>query len=143
MWEGAGMSPGGVLDKFVERCPAAVMVRATVERLLQPERWDEIFEAHRSHSWPRKNSSEPPRNRRSKDLEGGECFNVTGTDLFDCCLMLRTWRIRAMRVAKVITLTDEERIALTKWADGRSPSARLVLRAKLVFAAAAARLRWN
>ena len=46
-----------------------------------------------------------------------------------------------MRVAKVITLTDEERIALTKWADGRSPSARLVLRAKLVFAAAAARRR--
>ena len=44
-----------------------------------------------------------------------------------------------MRVAKVITLTDEERIALTKWADGRSPSARLVLRAKLVFAAAARR----
>ena len=38
----------GVLDKFVERCPAAVMVRATVERLLRPERLDEIFAAHRS-----------------------------------------------------------------------------------------------
>ena len=31
-----------MLDEFVERCPAAVMVRATVERLY------EIFEAHRS-----------------------------------------------------------------------------------------------
>ena len=48
MREGTGMLPGGVLDKFVERCPAAVMVRATVERLLRPERLDEIFAAHRS-----------------------------------------------------------------------------------------------
>ena len=42
------MLPGEVLDKFIERCPAAVMVRATVERLLRPERLDEIFEAPRS-----------------------------------------------------------------------------------------------
>lgn len=42
-----------------------------------------------------------------------------------------------MRVAKAITLTDEERIALTKWARGRSTPARLVLRAKIVLAAAA------
>ena len=42
------MLPSGVLDKFIERCPAAVMVRATVERLLRPERLDEIFETHRS-----------------------------------------------------------------------------------------------
>ena len=47
------MLPGGVLDKFVERCPAAVMVRATVERLLRPERLNEIFEAHRSRQYER------------------------------------------------------------------------------------------
>ena len=47
------MLPGGVLDKFVERCPAAVMVRATVELLLRPERLDEIFEAHRSRQYER------------------------------------------------------------------------------------------
>ena len=47
------MLPGGVLDKFIERCPAAVMVRATVERLLRPERLDEIFEAHRSRQYER------------------------------------------------------------------------------------------
>ncbi len=44
-----------------------------------------------------------------------------------------------MRVAKVITLTDEARISLTKWARGRSTSARLVLRAKIVLAAAVGR----
>jgi transposase len=44
-----------------------------------------------------------------------------------------------MRVAKVITLTDEERVALTKWSRGRSTPARLVLRAKIVLAAAAGR----
>ena len=47
------MLSGGVFDKFVERCPAAVMVRATVERLLRPERLDEIFEAHRSRQYER------------------------------------------------------------------------------------------
>lgn len=44
-----------------------------------------------------------------------------------------------MRVAKVITLTDEERIALTKWSRGRRTPARLVLRAKIVLAASAGR----
>ena len=44
-----------------------------------------------------------------------------------------------MRVAKAIALTDEERVALTKWARGRSTPARLVLRAKIVLAAAAGR----
>jgi len=44
-----------------------------------------------------------------------------------------------MRIAKVITLTDEERVALTKWSRGRSTPARLVLRAKIVLAAAAGR----
>ena len=41
-----------------------------------------------------------------------------------------------MRVAKTIILTDEERVTLTKWARGRSTPARLVLRAKIVLAAA-------
>ena len=41
-----------------------------------------------------------------------------------------------MRVAKAITLTDEERVSLTKWARGRSTPARLVQRAKIVLAAA-------
>lgn len=41
-----------------------------------------------------------------------------------------------MRVAKAIILTDEERVTLTKWARGRSTPARLVLRAKIVLAAA-------
>jgi transposase len=41
-----------------------------------------------------------------------------------------------MRVAKVITLTDEERVTLTKWARGRSTPARLVQRAKIILAAA-------
>lgn len=33
-----------VLDRFVEKCPAAVMVRATLERLWSPEWHDHIFE---------------------------------------------------------------------------------------------------
>jgi transposase len=41
-----------------------------------------------------------------------------------------------MRVAKVITLTEQERVTLTKWARGRSTPARLVLRAQIVLAAA-------
>ena len=38
------MVPAQVVDRFVERCPAVVMVRATLERLLRPERLDQIFE---------------------------------------------------------------------------------------------------
>lgn len=41
-----------------------------------------------------------------------------------------------MRVALSILLTDEERTCLRKWAQGRSTEARLVLRAKIVLAAA-------
>lgn len=41
-----------------------------------------------------------------------------------------------MRIAKAITLTDEERVTLTKWARGRSTPARLVQRANIVLAAA-------
>lgn len=44
-----------------------------------------------------------------------------------------------MRVAKVITLSDEERITLVRWSRGRSTPARLVLRAKIVLAAAEGR----
>jgi transposase len=40
-----------------------------------------------------------------------------------------------MRIAKAITLTDEERATLTKWSRGRSTPVRLVLRAKIVLAA--------
>jgi transposase len=44
-----------------------------------------------------------------------------------------------MRVAKVITVTVEERASLTKWARGRSTPTRLVLRARIVLAAAEGR----
>ena len=45
-----------------------------------------------------------------------------------------------MRVAKVIKISDDERQTLQKWARGRSTPARLVLRAKIVLAAAAGKL---
>ena len=38
------MLPTAILDRFVERCPAVVMVRATLEKLLSPDRLDQIFE---------------------------------------------------------------------------------------------------
>jgi hypothetical protein len=38
------MLPTQILDRFVERCPAVVLVRAALERLLRPERLDQIFE---------------------------------------------------------------------------------------------------
>lgn len=41
-----------------------------------------------------------------------------------------------MRIAKTIILTDEERITLMQWSRGRKTPARLVLRAKIVLAAA-------
>jgi transposase len=44
-----------------------------------------------------------------------------------------------MRVAKAITLTEQERVTLSKWARGRSTPARLVLRARIVLAAAEGR----
>lgn len=37
------MWPETVLDRFMEQCPAAVMVRATLENLVSPERLDQIF----------------------------------------------------------------------------------------------------
>jgi hypothetical protein len=42
-----------------------------------------------------------------------------------------------MRTAKRIDLTDDERATLETWSRGRSTPARLVLRAKIVLAAAA------
>jgi hypothetical protein len=41
----AEMLPTQILDRFVQRCPAVVMVRANLERLLRPERLDQIFVA--------------------------------------------------------------------------------------------------
>src|ERR1700722_19933274 len=38
------MLPTQILDRFIERCPAVVMVRATLERLLRAERVYQIFE---------------------------------------------------------------------------------------------------
>ncbi len=45
------MLPEAILDRFVERCPAVVMVRATLERLLRPERLDQIFEDARRRQY--------------------------------------------------------------------------------------------
>jgi Transposase DDE domain len=45
------MLPTTVLNRFVERCPAAVMVRATLEQLLRPERLDQIFEENRQRQY--------------------------------------------------------------------------------------------
>lgn len=45
------MLPECVLDRFVEKCPAAVMVRATLEHLMRPERLDQIFEAARQRQY--------------------------------------------------------------------------------------------
>ena len=47
------MSLSNVLDKFIERCPACVMVRGTVERVLRPERLNEIFETSRGRQYER------------------------------------------------------------------------------------------
>lgn len=44
-----------------------------------------------------------------------------------------------MRVAKPVSLTDEERATLTKWSRGRSTPTRLVVRAKIILAAAEGR----
>lgn len=45
------MLPTSILDRFIEHCPAAVMVRASLERLLRPERLDQIFEAARQRQY--------------------------------------------------------------------------------------------
>ena len=46
------MLPTAIVDRFVERCPAVVMVRATLERLLRPmeklsEYWPNIEALHK------------------------------------------------------------------------------------------------
>lgn len=38
------MLPKSVIDRFVQKCPAAVMVRATLENLLRPHRLNQIFD---------------------------------------------------------------------------------------------------
>src|SRR4051812_4816133 len=45
------MLPTRILDRFIERCPAAVMVRAALERLLRPDRLDQIFEDSRRRQY--------------------------------------------------------------------------------------------
>jgi IS4 transposase len=45
------MLPTAILDRFVERCPAVVMVRATLEKLLRPDRLDQIFEDARQRQY--------------------------------------------------------------------------------------------
>lgn len=47
------MLPQTVLDRFVENCPAAVLVRATLERLLSPARLDAIFAAATDRQYTR------------------------------------------------------------------------------------------
>src|SRR5512147_242750 len=45
------MLPTPILDRFIERCPAAVMVRATLERLLRADRLDQIFDGSRQRQY--------------------------------------------------------------------------------------------
>jgi IS4 transposase len=45
------MLPTAILDRFVERCPAVVMVRATLEKLLRPNRLDQIFEGAKQRQY--------------------------------------------------------------------------------------------
>ena len=45
------MLPTTVLNRFVERCPAAVMAWATLEQLLRPKRLDQIFEKNRQRQY--------------------------------------------------------------------------------------------
>jgi IS4 transposase len=47
------MLPTAILDRFVERCPAVVMVRATLEKLLRPDRLDQIFEDSKQRQYTR------------------------------------------------------------------------------------------
>lgn len=47
------MLPTAILDRFVERCPAVVMVRATLEKLLMPDRLDRLFEDARQRQYTR------------------------------------------------------------------------------------------
>jgi len=47
------MLPTSVLDRFAEKCPAGVMIRATLENLLRPERLDQIFNDVRTRQYNR------------------------------------------------------------------------------------------
>jgi IS4 transposase len=48
------MLPDTVLDRFIEQCPPAVMVRATLENLLPPERLDQIFSDHAERQYEKR-----------------------------------------------------------------------------------------
>ncbi len=48
------MLPTTVLNRFLERCPAAVMVRSSLERLLEPKRLDRVFEESRQRQYSKK-----------------------------------------------------------------------------------------
>jgi IS4 transposase len=48
------MLPTTVLNRFLERCPAAVMVRSILERLLEPKRLNQIFEESRQRQYSKK-----------------------------------------------------------------------------------------
>jgi hypothetical protein len=47
------MLPTAILDRFVERCPVVVMMRATLEKLLRPDRLDQIFEDSKQRQYTR------------------------------------------------------------------------------------------
>lgn len=49
-----GTLPDSAPDRFVDDCPAAAMVRATLEHLTRPERLDQIFEAAGQRQSPKK-----------------------------------------------------------------------------------------
>src|SRR4051812_18564690 len=48
------MLPAAILDRFVERCPAVVMVRATLEKPPRPDRPDRIFEGSRRRRYTKR-----------------------------------------------------------------------------------------
>src|SRR4051794_3196861 len=45
------MLPTAVLDRFVARCPAAIMVRATLGHLLRPQRLGQFFKRPRTRHY--------------------------------------------------------------------------------------------
>ena len=53
------MLPKTVLDRFIDQCPPAVMVRATLENLLRPERLDQIFADAAQRQYEKRNRSRP------------------------------------------------------------------------------------
>jgi transposase len=64
---------------------------------------------------------------------------LIATILFVLRLSLYLERSSAMRIAKSITVTDEERVTLQRWARGRRTPVRLMQRAKMILMAAEGR----